>query len=207
MEELTMKRSTANQKPKATKEIHFHVPAPQRERIMKKFISGEGIRKISREEHRSRGTVSRIVNSTQVQSYVEGLRAEYYGLGTEAMEALRRALRKCTDGKIAYQLLADIGVVPDQQDRQRLNITPLAASDEEAQVQVIMGKMIQCAAYRAASYGRSLGEMEKDLEAAGGRVNYDTGGIEAADTKPLCTPTPISKKLHARPRRRTKGAA
>src|SRR5580704_6251782 len=98
-----IKRSAAKKKPKATKQTHFHVPAPQRERIMKKFICGEGIRKISREEHRSRGTVSRIVNSTEVQSYVQGLRAEYYGLGTEALDALRRAFRKCIDGKIAYQ--------------------------------------------------------------------------------------------------------
>jgi len=200
-----MKRSAANKKPKATKEIHFHVPAPQRERIMKKFISGEGIRKISREEHRSRGTVSRIVNSTQVQSYVEGLRAEYYGLGTEAPDAVRRALRKCTDGKIAYQLLADIGVVPDQNDRQRLNITPLAASDEEAQVQVIMGKMIQCAAYRAATFRRPLGEMGRDLEAAGGRINYETGSIEPMDPKPLSARTPISKQSRTRTARRTKG--
>jgi hypothetical protein len=202
-----MKRSIANKKPNATKEIHFHVPAPQRERIMKKFISGEGIRKISRDEHRSRGTVSRIVNSTEVQTYVRDIRAEYYGLGTEALDAVRRALRKCADGKIAYQLLADIGVVPDQHDRERLNIIPLAASDEEAQVQVIMGKMIQCAAYRAATFGRPLGEMERDLEAAGGRVNYETGSIEPIDPKPLSTATPISKKLHARTARRKKGAA
>jgi len=202
-----IKRSAANKKPKATKQIHFHVPAPQRERIMKKFISGERIRKISHEEHRSRGTVSRIVNSTEVQSYVQGLRAEYYGLGTEALDAVRRALRKCTDGKIAYQLLADIGVVPDQNDRERLNITPLAASDEEAQVQAIMGKLIQCAVYRAAAYRRPLGEMGKDLEAAGGRINYDTGSIEPINPTQLSTGTPISKKLHARTTQRTKGAA
>jgi hypothetical protein len=189
-----MKRRAAN-KPKATKQTHFHVPAPQRERIMKKFISGEGIRKISREEHRSRGTVSRIVNSTEVQSYVQGIRAEYYGLGMEALDAVRRALRKCTDGKIAYQLLADIGVVPDQKDRERLNVTPLATSDEEAQVQAIMGQLIQCAVYRAATYRRPFGEMDKDLEAAGGRINYETGSIEPIDPKQLRAGPPLSRRL------------
>jgi hypothetical protein len=189
-----MKRSAANKKPKATKEIHFHVPAPQRERIMQKFISGDGIRKISREEHRSRGTVSRIVNSTEVQSYVQNLRAEYYGLGTDALETLKRALRKCTDGKIAYQLLADIGVVPDQNDRERLNITPLATSDEEAQVQAIMGKMIQVAAYRAATFRRPLGdEMGKALEASGGRINYETGAIEPIDAQDSNPRTPARR--------------
>jgi integrase len=89
-----MKRSTANKKPNATKEIHFHVPTPQRERIMKKFISGEGIRKISRDEHRSRGTVSRIVNSGEVQGYVQNLRAEYYGLGAEALLEERKQRRR-----------------------------------------------------------------------------------------------------------------
>jgi hypothetical protein len=200
-----MKRSGTKMKPKTTKLTHFHVPAPQRERIMQKFISGDGIRKISREEHRSRGTVSRIVSSTEVQSYIQGLRAEYYGLGTDALEALKRALRKCTDGKIAYQLLADIGVVPDQNDRERLNITPLAASDEEAAVQAVMGKLIQCAVYRAATFRTSLGEMGKDLEAAGGRINYETGAIEPIDPKQSTTRKPNSKKLHRRTAQRTKG--
>jgi hypothetical protein len=200
-----MKRSTANKKPNATKEIHFHVPTPQRERIMKKFISGEGIRKISRDEHRSRGTVSRIVNSGEVQGYVQNLRAEYYGLGAEALDAVRRALRKCTDGKIAYQLLADIGVVPDQKDRERLDVTPLATTDEEAQVQAVMGKLIQCAVYRAAAFRRPLGEMGKDLEAAGGRINYETGAIEPIDPKQLGARTPTSKKLRAKTRRQTTG--
>ena len=200
-----MKRSGARMKPKTTKEIHFHVPAPQRERIVKRFVAGDAIRKISRDEHRSRGTVSRIVNSTEVQSYVQNLRAEYYGLGDEAMDSVRRALRQCTDGKIAYQLLADIGVVPDQKDRERLDVTPLAASDEEAEVQAIMGQLIQCAVYRAATFRTSLGEMGKDLEAAGGRINYQTGSIEPIDPKQSTIRKPNSKKLHSRTPRRKKG--
>jgi hypothetical protein len=173
-----MKRTTTKE-PKATKSAHFHVPEPQRERIVKKFISGQCIREISREEHRSRGTVSRIVNSTEVQSYVKDLRAAYYGLGQEALDALRRALRKSTDGKIAYQLLADIGVVPSQEQRQQTATAYQAENDEEAQVAVLMGRLFQVAVHRSLVYGTPLGQMEQDLEMAGGRINRKTGAIEA----------------------------
>jgi hypothetical protein len=79
---------------------------------------------------------------------------------------------------LAYQLLADIGVVPTQDDRQRFSMLQVPDDNEEAQVQALMVRMIKCAAYRASVYGTSLGEMGKDLEAVGGRVNRKTGAIE-----------------------------
>jgi hypothetical protein len=87
----------------------------------------------------------------------------HYGLGMEAFDAVRRALRMNKDGKIAYQLLADIGVVPNQNDRQPLNGTP--ESDEEADVQKQMALLFQCAVERSLLYRIALGGMEEHLEA------------------------------------------
>ena len=154
-----MKRKVSTEEPKATKTAHFNVPAPQRERIAKKFIEGQCIRKISREEHRSRGTVSRIVNSSEVRNYVLEIRSAYYGLGREALDAVRRALRTSKDGKIAYQLLADIGVVPNQEDRQPLNGT--LENDEGADVQKQMALLLQCAVERSLLYRTPLGGIRR----------------------------------------------
>src|ERR1035437_2962699 len=46
--------------PKRTKKPLSRIPAPQTERIMLRFIAGQGIRQISREEGRARQTVTKI---------------------------------------------------------------------------------------------------------------------------------------------------
>jgi hypothetical protein len=63
-----------------------------------------------------------------------------------------------------------------------------------------MGKLIQVAAYRAATFRRPLGdEMGKALEAAGGRINYETGSIEPIDTKESTIRKPNSKNSSTGP--------
>jgi len=84
-------------------------------------------------------TVRRIVRASEVQAYVQDLRAAYYGLGQEAVEALRRSLRSTKDGN-AYQLLADIGVVPDQEERQRSR-TVRTQEDEDRETRVWIVKL------------------------------------------------------------------
>jgi hypothetical protein len=137
-----------------------------------------GIRRISREEKRSRETVTKIVRSGDVQKYVTEMRAEYFGIGREAMEALRRAIRTSTDGKLAHQLLMDIGVVPTQGEQ--VAAPDPQDGDEEKQIQIVMAKLIQVAAQRSMVFGTSLGQMEVDLESAGGRLNRKTGAVEMA---------------------------
>jgi hypothetical protein len=55
------------------------IPFPQRHRIKTKFISGENISQIAREEKRHWTTVARIVKEQDVQEYVADLRARFYG--------------------------------------------------------------------------------------------------------------------------------
>jgi hypothetical protein len=72
------------------------VPFPQRDRIKRKFISGENISQIAREEARHWATVKRIVEEKDVQEYVKDLRARFYGT-LEGM--LFAAVRYARDGK------------------------------------------------------------------------------------------------------------
>jgi hypothetical protein len=151
--------------PKATKVPCPHVSIPQRERIIGKFVQGKPIRQISREEGRSRGTITKIVRSQEVQSYVTDLRERYIGLGREALDSLTRALRSSKDGKLGHQILADIGVISNDQSWSTVQGT--VEMDEETQVQIMMGRLVQAAATRAKVYRFSLGQMGEDLKAAG----------------------------------------
>jgi hypothetical protein len=99
-----------------------------------------------------------------VQSYVTDLRERYVGLGREAFDALTRALRSSKDGKLAHQVLVDIGVVSGQ-----ANAEPLAnakAYDEEREVQVTMGRLVQASIERAKAYGKPLESIGDGLEDA-----------------------------------------
>jgi hypothetical protein len=170
--------------PKATKGIRFHVPAPQRERIVRKFISGQSLRSISRDEGRGRATVARIVNCGEVREYVTGLRATYYGLGEDALQAVRSAIQTSTDGKIAYQLLADIGVVPGQEERQKLAAVVAGDDDEEARIQMYIGRLIGAGVHQMTAYKLPVDEqVEKVIARAGGTINRKTGTIEPLFTE------------------------
>ena len=160
----------------STKTSQSRIPAPQRARIVQKFVSGRGIRQISREENRSRATVTRIVRASEVQAYVQDLRAAYYGLGQEAVEALRRSLRTTTDGKIAYQLLADIGVVPNQEERQQSRVER-TQEDEDRETRVWIVRLLNCALQRRLAYGMALDEFEKDVQKLGLGINWSPDAI------------------------------
>jgi hypothetical protein len=151
--------------PKSTKSGHSHVPRPQRERIVSRFIQGQCIRQIAREEGRSRETITKIVRSEDVQRYVTDLRERYISLGQEALAALTRALRSSKDGKLAHQVLVDIGVVQTQTPADATAQT--GAYDEETEVLLMTGRLVQAAAHRSKVYGFSMGQLGKDLEASG----------------------------------------
>jgi hypothetical protein len=127
-------------------------------------------------------TVTRIVRASEVQAYVQDLRAAYYGLGQDAVEALRRSLRSTTDGKIAYQLLADIGVVPDQEERQRCRAVR-TREDEDREARAWLVKLVYCALQRRLAYGMQLDEFERDVKLLGLRIDHSAGAIVEMDRR------------------------
>lgn len=65
----------------------------------------------------NRETINRIVRSNQVQLYIEELRQSYIALGREAINAMRKNFESADDGRLARQVLADIGAVPSARER------------------------------------------------------------------------------------------
>ena len=127
-------------------------------------LTPEGIRQISREEGRSRETITRIVHSEDVQNYIAELRESYLDLGREALAALTRALRTSKDSKLAHQILVDIGVVRDPLVAE--SSTQPSEYDQEREVQIVMGRLVQASIDRAQVYGRPLRGIGDGLEDA-----------------------------------------
>jgi hypothetical protein len=114
---------TQNQ-PISTKTRRTIVPPPQSARIMQRYISGDSIREIARRERRDRATVTTIVRSDEMKAVVQKMRESYYGLGFDALDAIRHTLQVRKDGGLGRQLLADIGVIPSTEERYAITSQP-----------------------------------------------------------------------------------
>ncbi len=110
--------------PSSTKKPRTIVPPPQSARIMQRYISGDSIRKIAREERRDRATITKIVRSDEMNAVVQKMRERYYGLGFDALDAVQHTLRVRKDGGLGRQVLTGIGVIPSAEERYAIAIQP-----------------------------------------------------------------------------------
>jgi hypothetical protein len=130
--------------PKSTKKPRTIAPPPQSPRIMQRYMSGDSIREIAREERRDRATVTKIVRSDEMNAVVQKMREEYYGLGFDALDTVEHTLRVRKGGGLGRQVLTDIGVIPSPEQRyaiatqpDRAALTPFeiaVAEDEDGQI-------------------------------------------------------------------------
>ena len=108
--------SGANQH-KPAKRTRNRVPPPQRERILQKYVEGKSITDISQEEGRNRETVAKIVRGIEMEEYVRTMRERWFRLGLHAISAVEHQLTEQKDGRLGFQLLESIGVIPSPEER------------------------------------------------------------------------------------------
>jgi hypothetical protein len=96
----------------ATKRHLSRLPRPKVVRIQQRYIGGENQTQIARAEGCDRETVSRIVRSSEMAEYIEHMKEEFRGLVPDALAALRHTLQTQKDGRIALEILRDVGVAP-----------------------------------------------------------------------------------------------
>jgi hypothetical protein len=155
-------------KPAKTPEITT-IPPAQSVRIMQRYVAGQSIREISRHERRARETVTKIVRSSEMNTYVSTLRERFYGLGDDALNAVEHGLREDRDARLGYRLLMDIGVVPSPGERQpipancevidRAGLNPFelaSAEDENGQINCTSLGLARVAQARAETFGFEL---------------------------------------------------
>jgi hypothetical protein len=116
-----------------------------------------------------------------MESYVLSMREKFYGLGDDAITAIRQAL-KAGDGRLGYQILTSIGAIPSVEEKRLATMQPVAAEqDKDAGVKRVMAGLASIAFQRARVYGTPLGQLGEDLEEADGRFDRDTGRITVID--------------------------
>jgi len=180
--ESPSKPSTKRLKP--AKQTRNRVPLPQRERILQKLVAGKSIVEISTEEKRDRGTISKIAHGPEMEEFVRTMRERFYGLGHDAISAVQHALTVGRDGRLGFQILATLGVIPSHEARQLLAARQAAAGEsEDERVKKIIAQLVESVVERAANYGMRDPELEKDLEKVGGKINYETAKIEPLEKK------------------------
>ena len=100
------------------------VPAPQSARMIQRYVGGQSIRQIAREERRDRATVTKIVRSDEMQVFVQKMRERFYGLAFDAMNTVEHSLRQQNDARLGYRILSDIGIVPSAGERYSIATQP-----------------------------------------------------------------------------------
>ena len=91
---------------------------------MQRYVGGESIRQIAREENRDRATVTKIVRSDEMQAFVQKMRERFYGLAFDAMNSVEHSLQHQNDARLGYRILTDIGVVPSAGERYSIATQP-----------------------------------------------------------------------------------
>jgi hypothetical protein len=110
--------------PRSTEKPRTVVPPPQSARIMQRYVGGESIRQIARNEKRDRATVTKIVRSDEMQGFVQKMRERLYGLAFDAMDAVEHSLQRQNDARLGYRILTDIGIVPSAGERYSIATQP-----------------------------------------------------------------------------------
>jgi DNA-binding CsgD family transcriptional regulator len=86
--------------------------AAQQLQILDMFLAGYGYSAIARQLHRNRRTVTRICKSPEIEAKMEELKGRLLGESDDWVESINFAVRHEMDGRLAYQLAKDFGVIP-----------------------------------------------------------------------------------------------
>jgi hypothetical protein len=128
------------------------------------YAAGKSITDISKQEKRNRETVGKIVHGPEMAAHVQALRERWYGLGSDAIDAVDHGLTEKKDGRLGFQVLASIGVLPSPAEiaTQRQAMSP--PEDEESAIHRIAVGLMKGSIERHHAYGLPL--FEKDWPAA-----------------------------------------
>jgi hypothetical protein len=81
---------------------------------MQRYAGGDSIREIARVEKRDRSTVTKIVRSDEMHTFVQEMRERFFGLAPDALATIEYALQEQKDARIGLEVLRDIGVRPQK---------------------------------------------------------------------------------------------
>jgi hypothetical protein len=94
-------------------------------------MAGQSNREIAFAEGRCKDTVAKIVNTADFDQYITKMQEETYGLAPEALLSLRVALKLDSSGRLSYDFLKDLGVIPDRRQTNLAQVPEQVPTTEE----------------------------------------------------------------------------
>jgi hypothetical protein len=151
----------------------LQVPVPQQLRIIEKYMQGMSLRRIAEEEDRARQTVTKIVRAPEVEGCIDKLREEVIALGDEMVKSVRFAVQHELDGRLAHELLKDIGVLQPRAQVQWNNQSQMTEEQSEKfWVEEWIRRLALMARERNRVYGTELPEhLEEQLKSESERIS------------------------------------
>lgn len=92
--------------------------------------------------------------------------------------AVRHSLQAKKDGRLAFDILSAIGVIPSVEDRQRIAAEAAREQTPDAGERKIVSQFVDLFCARAKMLGSEIPQFEADLNKVGGHLNSATGKIE-----------------------------
>lgn len=120
------------------------------------------------------------MHGPEVQAEVRALRERWFGLGSDAIDAVDHALTEKKDGRLGFQVLASIGVVPSPAERQWL--TPPPPTDEEAEINKIAVALAKGSIERHRFFGMPLLGEDERIQRQVREANKETAKNEPLGT-------------------------
>jgi hypothetical protein len=159
----------------------LQIPVPQQLRIIEKYMQGISLRRIAEEEDRARQTVTKIVRAPEVEGCIEKLREEVIALGDEMVKSVRFAVRHELDGRLAYEMLKDIGVLRPRAQVQLNNQSQMTEEQSEKfWTEEWMRRLDLMAMEKSRVYGTMLPEHLEELKRESDRISNEVLEKEAA---------------------------
>ena len=158
---------TRQNQPQSTKNPQTRIPVPQATRIMGRYIAGESIRSIAREEDRDRETVTKIVRSIEMREFVQAQRERFFALAPLALQALEEVLNLAEDGRLARDVLADMGVVPTAKEREAFSYDAVLTARAIELMNRLKAQGVQSGDNDAANGSSSAAKVPNETSATG----------------------------------------
>ena len=145
-EQANLKQSAQNCRThprKSTKLRRSYLPEPKVLRIQQRYLNGQNKSAIAREEKCDRETVARIVQFPEVQNYIAEAQQEFFGLITDAMAAVRHALRVEKNAAIGLTVLERTGVTAHRGARMQLPETTASEPGYQRQAKLVAAVLLE----------------------------------------------------------------
>lgn len=155
MARASAKTKIRRSKAKYVKKQRSYVPGPQQARIMQRYVKGQSIRQIAKQEHRNQRTVSRIVKSEDIEKFRLEMREQLWGLVPDAISNIRRGLEQ--DPRLGLNICKYLGIEPAAEALEKskqLDLQPLTTEEEE--VQRWVEEIVRCGVERHLVFGTPL---------------------------------------------------